>query len=345
MTNSKQTILVQNVENFSTIVTLEDTPALDAWMLDNSFGIVSLDADPDGEYGYVALVAASDGPDFMMDDSTGEMEAVEKIDPAVALEMKMDIMMEINEIDDDLIPVLVDDINLAPLPTEANPIVNPVAFTPPTLSTSTCGGEAIPLLDSGFKPSLAGALLTSARSITAAIKGEKLAIAQAAAAKNTNTNSGTKMKAHQYLSQLIIDNPGISRSDVFTDIALRTRFLKLPIITMIDAGDKLETKRWNRRLNRFIRQIRRDGEDIRIERTKNVASYTIGAPSGQLEMPFTAAATARNEAITGNDVNNEVLDAPKPIDFHRVSEDADQSLSFDDLLNTLDEEYVAPSAK
>jgi hypothetical protein len=336
MTNPLNSVLVQNIETFEHIICLNidglsPENALSAWLETRDYGIVSFDEDPDGEFGYIALVASTDGPDFMLDEVTGEMEPIEEINAAVALQMKMDIMMEINAADDDLIPVLVDDINLAPVPTEANPIVNPVAFTP-LMSTSTCGGEPIPLLDSGFKPSLAGALLTSARSITAANKAK-------------NSTKGNKMKAHQYLSQLIIANPGISRSVVFTDIALRTRFLKLPIITLIDAGDKQETKRWNRRLNRFIRQIRRDGEDIRIERTKNVASYTIGAPSGQLEMPFTEQAVARNEAITGNDVNNEVLDAPKSIDFHRISEDADQSLSFDDLLNTLDDEYVAPSAK
>ena len=74
MTNSTTQILVQNVETFATITTFPDMAAFDAWMESTtSFGIVSLDSDVDGEYAYVALVAAATAPDFIMDMDTGEM--------------------------------------------------------------------------------------------------------------------------------------------------------------------------------------------------------------------------------------------------------------------------------
>ena len=120
MTNSNNSILVQNVENFKTINTFETMEAFDCWMTGNTrFGLVTLDADSDGEYAYVALVAAASGPDYMMDMATGEMEAVEKVDPAVEFELKMDIMMEIN---DDLD----DDITIAPIAFTA-PVSQPLA--------------------------------------------------------------------------------------------------------------------------------------------------------------------------------------------------------------------------
>ena len=148
------------------------------------------------------------------------------------------------------------------------------------------------------------------------------------------------MKAHQYLQQLITATPGISRTLVFNNVGLRRDLLTPEVTTKIDAGDKLETKRWNRRLNRFIRQMRRDGVDINIERKGRVAHYTIGAPDGQLELPFTPAAEARNSAITQNDDSDEVLSSPTPVGFTRADDEANVSLSFDDLLSTLDDDYI-----
>ena len=90
-------ILVQNIETFETITTFPDMNAFDAWMdSTTSFGIVSLDTDADGEYAWVALVAPQDGPDFVMDMTTGEMEPVESVDPATELAAKMDIAMELD---------------------------------------------------------------------------------------------------------------------------------------------------------------------------------------------------------------------------------------------------------
>ena len=156
----------------------------------------------------------------------------------------------------------------------------------------------------------------------------------------------TKTKAHQHLQALITSNPGISRTEVFVDASLRGKLITKEVSAKINAGDKLETKRYNRRLNRFIRQIKRDGLDITVERKGRVAHYTIGAPDGQLELPFTAAAQLRNAATLGL-FEEEELAAPTPIPvaFTRADEDDNQNLSFEDLLATLDEEAVAPVAE
>jgi len=289
MSNPNNQILVQNVETFETItrLTLNEgetvTARIDQYFSKNSsWGIVSIEDDADGEYASVLLVAPVDGPDFMMDSTTGEMEPVEKVDPSVELECKLDIMMELND--------------------EEGITINPTAWTPP--------------------------------------------VTQPRNKRNTQTlNNGAKMKAHQHLQQLITDNPGISRTDVFQDPGLRVTLLSNSVITKIEAGDKLEIKRWNRRLNRFIRQMKRDGLTVNIERKGRVAHYTIGQPDGQLELPFTPAAEARNATITGNDVSDEVLEGPTKIDFRRADEEENVSLSFEDLLSTLDEEAVADVAK
>jgi len=253
------TILLTDIENSQDLGILEGEIALGPWLEDNGYSIVSLDADPEGEFGYLANVA--------------------KDEPSLSLEaqMKLEIALELEELE-------------AETPIAA--FVNPVAFTPPTITKPAKGG---------------------------------------------------KMKAHQYLAELIKSNPGISRTDVFTNAALRSQFLSKVVSAKIDAGDKAETKRYNRRLNRFIRQMRRDGTDIKIERTNRVAAYTI-PDATQLEIPFTLTAEARNSAIIGPIVD-EVLEGAIPAAFTRVNEEENVNLSFEDLLSTLDNEAVAPVAK
>ena len=85
--------------------------------------------------------------------------------------------------------------------------------------------------------------------------------------------------------------------------------------------------------------MRRQNVDIQIERKGRVAHYTIGQPSGQLELPFDDAAEARNAAIIGDDAN-EVIESVK-VDPKRATEAANQSLDFEALLATLDDEAVA----
>ena len=272
-------VIIINAETNNTIATLPSTEALDTWMNNNRYGIVSLDEDPENKFGWIALVTEEDGPDFMMDALTGEMEPVEDVDPQLEASMKLEIAMELEELD--------------PIPA----FVNPTAFTAPSITTKS----------------------------------------------HTFTSKGNKMKAHENLLELIKNNPGISRTEVFVDASLRNKLISKTVSAKINAGDKLETKRYNRRLNRFIRQIRRDGNDIRIERKGRVAHYTI-ADATQLEIPFDLKAEARNSLIVGN-VDNEDLASATPVVFTRADEDDNQNLSFEDLLATLDDEAVAPVAK
>ena len=153
-----------------------------------------------------------------------------------------------------------------------------------------------------------------------------------------------KIRNFEILCALIEANPGISRTDVFNDSSLQLALRSSTQIAAIGKGDKLETKRWNRRLNFLIRESKRQGIDIQIERKGRVAHYTIVPASGQLELPFDEAAEARNAAIIGLDATDVVIDKPA-VDPKRATEAADQSLDFEALLATLDDEAVAPVTK
>lgn len=151
-----------------------------------------------------------------------------------------------------------------------------------------------------------------------------------------------KIKAHQHLQALISANPGISRTEVFVDASLRGKLISKATSAKINAGDKLETKRYNRRLNRFIRQMRRDGVDISIERKGRIAHYTI-AEATQLELPFDLKAEARNSFKIGTVEEEELAAAtPIPAAFTRADEESNVMMDFDSLLATLDEEAIAP---
>ena len=276
MTNSNNTILVQNVETFETITTCKDMSDFDSWMAltstSTTWGIVSLDSDADGEYAYVALVAPVEAPDFMMDMETGEMQPIAAV-PAPVEDIIADdstITLEIDE------PV----------------VVAPIAFT-------------------ASKP-------------TAAPKAK--------ASKRGN-------KQYEVLSSFISANPGVSRTDVFQDPGLLVKLRTKSQMQAIANGDKLEVKRWNRRLNFLIRDMRRGGVDIQIERKGRVAHYTVMG-STQLELPFTPVAEARNSAIIGMPADDEDLAPATPIipDTRRQEEPQDVMLGFEDLLAQLDED-------
>ena len=115
--------------------------------------------------------------------------------------------------------------------------------------------------------------------------------------KKAKANKGAKMRNFEILAAFIEKYPGVSRTDVFCHQDLLQPLRTKAQRQAIAAGDKLEIKRWNRRLNFLIREMRRQGVDIQIERKGRVAHYTIGKPSGQLELPFDDAAEARNSAI------------------------------------------------
>lgn len=160
--------------------------------------------------------------------------------------------------------------------------------------------------------------------------------------KSTKSTTTITAKNHDLLAAFITNNPGVTREVVFNDPGLRSALLDAAVIKKIDAGDKLETKRWNSRINRFLRKIKRDGVDLQIVGMGKTATYTIGTPSGQLELPFDDAAIARNAAITGDDTDV-VIERPA-VDPKRAEEEANQQLSFEALLATLDDEEATITA-
>ena len=243
------TYLVQNIETFETITTFASEAAFDTWMDESTiYGIVSLDADPDGEYDFVALVAPVAGPDY--DVVTNEPVVEEEPEATITTKPRK-----------------------------------------PRKSKNT---------------------------------------------KSNTLNKGKTMKNHEILAAFISANPGVTRATVFADAGLQGSLRSPAQVTAIAAGDKMETKRWNSCINRFIRKIRRDGTDIQVVGQGKTATYTIGTPSGQLELPFTPAAEARNAAIIGDDAD-EVVETPV-VDTKRADEEPNQNLSFEALLATLDEE-------
>ena len=147
-----------------------------------------------------------------------------------------------------------------------------------------------------------------------------------------------KIRNFEILCAHIEANPGVSRTDVFADAGLQKSLRTPAQIKAIAAGDKLEIKRWNRRLNFLIRESGRQGVDIQIERKGRIAHYTIVPASGQLELPFDDAAEARNAALTGADLSVDVQIEAPAIDPKRADEPENVSLNFEDLLAQLDED-------
>ena len=154
--------------------------------------------------------------------------------------------------------------------------------------------------------------------------------------KSNTLNKGKTMKNHEILAAFISANPGVTRATVFSDAGLQGALRSPAQVTLIQAGDKMEVKRWNSCINRFIRKIRRDGTDIQVNGQGKTATYTIGSPDGQLQLPFDDAAEAHNAAIIGNE-SAEVVEAPV-VDSKRAEEAPNQNLSFESLLAQLDDE-------
>ena len=297
------TYLVQNIETLETITTFASEAAFDTWMSESTvYGIVSLDTDADGEYDYVALVAPLTGPDY--DTVTNE----------------------------------------------------------PVSSEWTCGGKPIPVLtingmtqaefeakiDIAMEIDNADEELLLAIELEDAVADEAAIIAAPSKPRKkrtsrktqSNTQSqGKTMKNHEILAAFISANPGVTRATVFSDAGLQASLRSPAQVTAIASGDKQETKRWNSCINRFIRKIRRDGTDIQVNGQGKTAIYTIGQASGQLELPFTPAAEARNAALVADAPEEEVL-APVPSkeDAMRLVEEPNQSLDFESLLATLDDD-------
>ena len=157
------------------------------------------------------------------------------------------------------------------------------------------------------------------------------------------TTQPTKIRNFEILTSFISAHPGVARTDVFQDPGLLTSLRTMDQMQAIANGDKQEVKRWNRRLNFLIRESKRQGVDIQIERKGRVAHYTIAQASGQYELPFTPEAEARNAAIIGNDDGVDVIELleqrkAKKQDAKRMEEADNQTMDFESLLATLDDD-------
>ena len=147
-----------------------------------------------------------------------------------------------------------------------------------------------------------------------------------------------RIRNFEILVSFIEANPGVSRTDVFCHQDLLQPLRTKAQRQAIAGGDKLEIKRWNRRLNFLLREAKRQGVDINIERKGRIAHYTVVPASGQLELPFDDAAEARNAAITGADLSVDVPFEAPAVDPKRADEPENVSLNFEDLLAQLDED-------
>ena len=158
-------------------------------------------------------------------------------------------------------------------------------------------------------------------------------------AKGAKMSTQTKkIRNFEILVSFIEQRPGVSRTDVFQDPGLLLSLRTKAQIQAIANGDKTEVKRWNRRLNFLIRESKRQGVDIQIERKGRIAHYTIVPASGQLELPFDDAAVKRNSAITGDLATDETVIEKPVVDTKRAEEPENVSLNFEDLLAQLDED-------
>lgn len=234
------------------LTVLDSTDDIGSFLEENECSIVSLDADPQGTFGFYAIVALDDA------DPISETSNV-------AIATKLDIAMELDEMEEEI-------------------------FSQPVTPSPTISKKEF---------------------------------------KAKQSAPPAKKKVHTYLYDLIVANPGICRQDVFANGPLR-KACGVPTGSM--SNDPTGIKRYNRRLNRFLRQIRRDGHELTVVRTNNVASYTITPPPAepdmiQLSLPF-------------GETNNNVA----PVTITRGDEEENMSLDFDALLATLDNEAVAPVA-
>ena len=138
-----------------------------------------------------------------------------------------------------------------------------------------------------------------------------------------------KVKVHTLLLGLLHMSPSISREAVLGDIALRKACLTPKGLAGVKAKDALETKRWGRKINRFLRQIRRDGHDVIVTRTKTAVTYAIAGTEAQLSAGKTL------------DAETALLENTKTPDTSRDTEEADQLVSFESLMNDLDEQQAS----
>tara|TARA_B100001250_G_scaffold182982_1_gene157485 strand:- start:1828 stop:2664 length:837 start_codon:yes stop_codon:yes gene_type:complete len=247
---------------------LESTDLIGDFLENNSVSIVSLDEDLANETGYYAVVAL-DEEDTIDEESD------------LAMATKLEIALELEDLDDDLFPVEVDMWGGE----GEGEWVKPVPFTPPATITKKEFNR-----------------------------------------KQKESSATAKKKAHMHLFEMIKANPGITRLEIFASQSLRDKLLDPLQQAKINSSDKLEIKRWNRRLNRFLRQIKRDGNTVSrtVEGVKAAGSRAIRYELENTQLPLDFG--PQNDVTVGA--------------ITRGDEAPDQVLDFDALLESLDNEAV-----
>ena len=150
-----------------------------------------------------------------------------------------------------------------------------------------------------------------------------------------NTENKSKTKVHTNLYNIIGSQPGITRQQI-----LDNRFLQEVCMTkaqraLLEQGDETTLKRWNRKINRYLRQIRRDGHDIIVSRHNGHAFYYVDEEN---------AADVRWNSLTQSP-EEEVLETATQVPFPKVDpqrelEEEDQLVSFEQLMADLDSDVL-----
>ena len=144
-------------------------------------------------------------------------------------------------------------------------------------------------------------------------------------------------KQYEILSTFISANPRVTRTSIFSDASLLAQLRSPAAIALLATGDKTETKRWNRRLNFLIRDMRRGGVDIRIDRGDYGVYYTILGSTAK-ELPFSKP-VPRSPVKSVKVIKEELAPAsPIVVDTKRMDEPQDVMMNFDDLLAQLDDD-------
>ncbi len=138
---------------------------------------------------------------------------------------------------------------------------------------------------------------------------------------NENT---PKTRVHTSLYNLIFSNPGITRGQVLANHNLQEACLSKAQRARLESGDEITLKRWNRKINRYLRQIRRDGHDIIVKRAEGVTNYT-----------------AAQSIPDYTEVLEPAVQVPFPkVDPQRELEESNQLMSFDQLMADLDSDVL-----
>ena len=173
-----------------------------------------------------------------------------------------------------------------------------------------------------------------------------------------STPAPAKQSGKQYkiLSTYISANPGVTRTVILADAGLLAAIRTPASVALIAAGDKAETIRWKRRLNFLIRDMRRAGVDIRIQRIDGSACYTILGTSIRANASLDTTKEKESSLFLGGTTKELPFSKPVPrsfggvnvvkedlapasfiaIDIKRMDEPQDVTMNFDDLLAQLD---------